>query len=142
MRCCEQIKVNLGYMKQKVCMVGLASGLVLGNLGYTHCCIEDVGILRSIPNLTIISPSDSTEAVKAILASVDHKESVYIRLTGGANLSQIYEDDYNFKIGKSITLKKGKDITIFASGTMVKVAWCKILNLCKLWFICKFYRIV
>ena len=130
MRCCEQIKVNLGYMKQKVCMVGLASGLVLGNLGYTHCCIEDVGILRSIPNLTIISPSDSTEAVKAILASVDHKESVYIRLTGGANLSQIYEDDYNFKIGKSITLKKGKDITIFASGTMVKVAMdcSKILN--------------
>jgi transketolase len=43
MRCCEQIKVNLGYMKQKICMVGLASGLVLGNLGYTHCCIEDIG---------------------------------------------------------------------------------------------------
>ena len=59
MRCCEQIKVNLGYMKQKVCMIGIASGLVLGNLGYTHCCIEDIGILRSIPNLTIISPADS-----------------------------------------------------------------------------------
>lgn len=58
MRCCEQIKVNLGYMKQKVCMVGIASGLVLGTLGYTHCCIEDVGVLRSIPNITIISPAD------------------------------------------------------------------------------------
>ena len=121
-RCCEQIKVNLGYMKHKICMIGLASGLALGTLGYTHCCIEDVGILRSIPNLTIISPADSGEAVKAVLASLEHKNSVYIRLTGGANIDQIYDDDYSFKIGKSITLKKGKDISIFASGTMVKVA--------------------
>ena len=105
-----------------MCMVGLASGLVLGTLGYTHCCIEDIGILRSIPNLTIISPADSGEAVKAVLASLEHKNSVYIRLTGGANIDQIYEDDYDFKIGKSITLRKGKDISIFASGTMVKVA--------------------
>ena len=127
-RCCEQIKVNLGYMKQKICMVGLASGLVLGTLGYTHCCIEDVGILRSIPNLTIISPADSSEAVKAVLASLEHKNSVYIRLTGGANIDQIYEDDYNFKIGQSITLKEGKDVSIFASGTMVKVALdCSII---------------
>ena len=122
MRCCEQIKVNLGYMKQKISMIGLASGLVLGTLGYTHCCIEDVGILRSIPNLTIISPADSAEAVKAVIASLQHKNSVYIRLTGGSNLEQIYEDDYNFEIGKSITLKKGKDLSIFATGTMVKVA--------------------
>tara|TARA_Y100000294_G_scaffold120183_1_gene111656 strand:- start:5054 stop:6037 length:984 start_codon:yes stop_codon:yes gene_type:complete len=129
-RCCEQIKVNLGYMRQKICMVGLASGLVLGTLGYTHCCIEDIGILRSIPNLTIISPADSGEAVKAVLASLDHKNSVYIRLTGGANIDQIYEEDYNFKIGQSITLKEGKDISIFATGTMVKIALdcSKILN--------------
>ena len=121
-RCCEQIKVNLGYMKHKICMVGLASGLALGTFGYTHCCIEDVGILRSIPNLTIISPADSSEAVKAVLASLEHKNSTYIRLTGGANIDQIYEDDYSFKIGQSITLKEGKGISIFASGTMVKVA--------------------
>ncbi len=130
MRCCEQIKVNLGYMQQKLCMVGLASGLVLGTLGYTHCCIEDVGILRSIPNLTIISPADSGEVVKAVIASLKHKNSVYIRLTGGSNIAQIYDDDYDFRIGQSITLKKGKDISIFASGTMVKVGLdcSKILN--------------
>ena len=57
LRCCEQIKVNLGYMKNKVCMVGLASGVVLGTLGYTHCCIEDISIMRSIPNITVLSPS-------------------------------------------------------------------------------------
>lgn len=121
MRCCEQIKVNLGYMKQKVCMVGLASGLVLGTLGYTHCCIEDMGVLRSIPNLTIISPADSGEVAKALIASLKHKNSVYIRLTGGSGISQIYDDDYDFQIGKAITLKKGEDLTIISTGMMVKV---------------------
>lgn len=122
MRCCEQIKVNLGYMKQKITMVGLASGLVLGPLGYTHCCIEDVGVLRSIPNLTIISPADGLELAKAIVASLSHSQSTYIRLTGSSNAPIIYNKDYNFKIGKSVVLKKGEDVAIFATGSMVKVA--------------------
>ena len=71
MRCCEQIKVNLGYMRQKICMVGIASGLALGTLGYTHCCIEDVGILRSIPGMIIISPADSLETVELIMQFED-----------------------------------------------------------------------
>ena len=79
MRCCEQIKVNLGYMRQKICMVGIASGLALGTLGYTHCCIEDVGILRSIPGMIIISPADSLETVKALEAAVKLKNPSYLR---------------------------------------------------------------
>ncbi len=118
-RCCEQIKVNLGYMKHKVCMVGLASGLVLGTLGYTHCSIEDIGILRSIPSITIISPADSLETVKAIEASITHENSCYIRLTGSANNPIVYNKDYNFEIGKSVKLKKGKDISIICSGAIV-----------------------
>ena len=55
MRCLEQIKVNLGYMKHKVVMVGLASGLIQGMLGFTHCCIEDISVMRSIPGITVIS---------------------------------------------------------------------------------------
>ena len=103
-------------------MVGLASGLVLGPLGYTHCCIEDIGVLRSIPNLTIISPADGLELAKTIIASLDHNQSTYIRLTGSSNAPIIYKKDYKFKIGKSITLKKGKDVAIFATGSMVKTA--------------------
>ena len=118
-RCCEQIKVNIGYMKQKICMVGRASGLVLGNLGYTHCCIEDIGILRTIPGLTIISPSDSLETVKALEASVQSDKSIYIRLTGSANNPIVNSKDYKFQIGKSIELKEGKDLTIFCSGAVV-----------------------
>ena len=116
-RCCEQIKVNFGYMKNKVCMVGLASGLILGNLGFTHCCIEDVGILRTIPNITIISPADS-ETVKAFQAALKYNGSVYIRLTGGSNNPIVYDKDYNFEIGKSNILKDGSDVAIFSSGAV------------------------
>ena len=118
-RCCEQIKVNIGYMKQKVCMVGIGSGLALGTLGYTHCCIEDIGVLRSIPEINIVSPADSLETVKALEAAVKSDKSTYIRLTGASNNPIVYEKDYNFEIGKSIKLKDGEDITIFCSGSMV-----------------------
>ena len=119
MRCCEQIKVNIGYMKKKICMVGIASGLVLGNLGFTHCCIEDIGALRSIPGMTIISPSDSLETVKALEAALKYNGPTYLRLTGSSNNPIVNEKDYTFEIGKSITIKDGKEITIFSSGAMV-----------------------
>jgi transketolase len=119
MRCCEQIRVNLGYMRHKVVMVGLASGVALGNLGYTHCCIEDISIMRSIPGITVLSPADCGETVKAVIAALGHNESVYVRLTGGMNNPIVYSDDYEFNIGKAITLRDGTDITILATGTMV-----------------------
>ncbi len=141
MRCCEQIRVNIGYMRQKICMVGIASGLSLGTLGFTHCCIEDVGILRSIPGITIISPADSLETVKALEAATKYENSSYLRLTGASNNPIVYNKDYEFKIGKSITLKHGKDITIFCAGSMVyqsleaakilenKNISCKVINM-------------
>jgi transketolase len=141
MRCCEQIKVNIGYMRQKICMVGIASGLSLGTLGFTHCCIEDVGILRSIPGITMISPADSLETAKALEAAIKYENSSYLRLTGASNNPIVYNKDYEFKIGKSITLKHGKDITIFCAGSMVyqsleaakilesKNISCKVINM-------------
>ena len=141
MRCCEQIKVNIGYMQKKICMVGIASGLVLGNLGFTHCCIEDIGVLRSIPGLTIISPADCLEAVKAFEQSIKSDKPTYIRLTGSSNNTIIYEEDYDFKIGKSIILNEGEDVTIFSSGAVTanclkaakilesKKISCKLVNM-------------
>lgn len=119
MRCAEQIKVNLGYMKHNVVMVGLASGVVLGTLGYTHCCIEDLAVMRAIPNITVVSPADCTEVVKAALAALHHHQSVYIRLTGGAKNPTVYTEDYEFQIGKAITLREGSDVTLIAAGSMV-----------------------
>ncbi len=122
LRCCEQIKVNLSYMKNKVIMIGIASGLVQGPLGYTHCSIEDLSIIRSLPNINVISPADSLETVKAIDAAIKSKYSSYIRITGATNNPIVYSEDYEFTLGKSISLKKGKDIVLLATGTMVKEA--------------------
>ena len=119
MRCCEQIKVNLGYMVQNVKMIGLASGVVQGSLGFTHSCIEDLSIMRSIPNIIVLSPADCTETAKALSAAVEYNGPVYIRLTGGSSNPAVYLDDYDFEIGKSITLVEGKDIVLFSTGTMV-----------------------
>ena len=101
LRCLEQIKINLGYMKFKVTMVGLASGVSLGTLGYTHCSVEDISVIYSIPHINIISPADGLETYKAVLACLECKESSYIRLTGSAPNPKVYEDDYIFEIGKS-----------------------------------------
>ena len=119
MRCCEQIKVNLGYMKNKIVMVGLASGLALGALGFTHASIEEIGVLRSIPNLTIISPSDGLELAKVIESSLNHNQSCYIRLTGTSNMPIVNNQDYNFEIGKSVELKQGDDGVFFCNGPLV-----------------------
>ena len=119
MRCLEQIRVNMGYMQTKVCMVGLASGIALSTLGNTHCCLEDIAVLRGIPNIAIISPADCGEVAKAVEAAMKYPESVYIRLMGTANMPIIYKEDYDFQIGKGIILKEGKDIAIITNGTMV-----------------------
>ena len=119
LRCCEQIKVNLGYMKHKICMVGLASGLVLGNLGFTHCSIEDIGTLRSIPNISIVVPSDPFELFKVLNEAIDYKNSVYIRLTAGANSKIINSKDYEFKIGKAVEILPGNDVAIIGCGNIL-----------------------
>ena len=122
MRCCEQIRVNLGYMGHKVCMVGLASGLALGTLGYTHCCFEDMAVMRAIPNMTVLSPADCGETVNCLVAALEHNGPVYLRLSGANVNPPVYKDDYDFQIGKAVTLREGADITVFATGTMVHQA--------------------
>ena len=80
---------------------------------------EDIGVLRSIPGLTIISPADALETVKAIGAAIALDTPSYIRLTGGSNNPIVYKKDYSFEIEKSIELNKGEDVVIFSTGSMV-----------------------
>lgn len=118
-RCCDQVRVNMGYMQLGVKIVGLTAGLSVGILGATHMSFEDIAIMRSIPNITVLSPADCTETVKATLAAATHKGPVYLRLTGTMGNPIVYHEDYNYEIGKAITLKDGIDISIIATGTMV-----------------------
>lgn len=119
MRSFEQVRQYMGYMKNNVITVGINSGFALTFFGNTHYSIEDLTLMRSIPGMTVLSPSDAGSAVKAFEAALNHNGPVYIRLTGGLSSPIVYKDDFDFTIGKAILLKDGSDITIFATGLVV-----------------------
>lgn len=122
LRCLDQIKMNLGYMKQNVKLVGLGSGFGMGELGNSHYGLEDVAVLRSIPNMTIIEPADCSAIIKSVYAAAEYDGPVYIRLTGATNVPVVYKEDFDFEIGKSICLREGEDVAIIATGSMVSVS--------------------
>lgn len=119
MRACEQVRMNMGYMQLNIKTVGLASGLILSQLGNSHYGIEDGAVMRAIPGMTVINPADGVEIVKTVEALCDYDKPAYLRLTGGPGLPVVYEEDIDFKIGKAIRIREGRDIAIIACGTMV-----------------------
>lgn len=118
-RCLDQIRVNMSYMKLPIKFIGLTAGYAAGILGATHMAVEDVALIRSLPNISIISPADCMEIVKVLLAVADTPEPTYIRLTGPIGTPVIYKEDYDFRIGRAITLREGKDICIIACGSVL-----------------------
>ena len=118
-RCYEQVKINLGYMQHNVKLVGIASGLGVSHQGNTHYGLDDVSLMRTIPGMTVIVPSDCTEVAKATIALVDYQGPAYLRLVGEGFIPIVNPDDYEFVIGKGIVKREGKDVLIIANGTMV-----------------------
>lgn len=119
MRSYEQVRLHLGYMQFNIKILGIGSGLSMAMFGNTHYGIEDIALMRAVPNMTVISPADGMETVKLIIASLSYEHPMYIRLTGVTNTPIVYQEDYEFKIGKAIQLKHGKHIALIATGTMV-----------------------
>ncbi|WP_172257016.1 transketolase family protein [Saccharibacillus deserti] len=119
MRSYEQVRLNLAYMNLNVTLVGSGSGLVMGLSGNSHYGIEDIALMRSLPGMVVLSPADGAEVIKSVYAAAAHPGPVYIRLTGGMNNPIVYTEEYDFQIGKSVKLKEGDDVTLFATGTMV-----------------------
>jgi transketolase len=122
MRCCEQVRTDVCYTNSNVKVVGADGGVVMGTLGTTHYGLEDIAIFRAMPNMTILSPCDGLEVVKATFAAALYDGPVYIRLTGAKNAPIVNHKDYDFVIGKAIQLRDGKDVSILATGTMVAKA--------------------
>lgn len=118
-RALDQVRVNMGYMKLPIKVIGLTSGFSVGILGATHICIEDIAIMRCIPNIVVLSPADGVETYKSLMSAWKYDGPVYIRMTGTMNLPILYDKDIDFHIGKAITLKEDGDIAIIATGTMV-----------------------
>ena len=119
LRAGEIVRMNMGYMQEPVKLVALGSGLAMGFLGNSHYGLEDVGVMRTIPGLTIISPADCAEIYKTLEACVGYQSPVYIRLTGAVNLPIVYEEDYVFQIGKAVWIRPVKAITVISTGTTV-----------------------
>lgn len=122
LRSCEQIRHFLGYMKMNVVVVGSGAGLVQAYSGSTHYAIEDMAVMRSIPNMVVLSPADAGSAVMAFESALKCKEPVYIRLTGGLNCPIVYKEPFDYQIGKSNVIIEGTDVVIYATGVMVSHA--------------------
>lgn len=118
-RVLDQIRVNMGLMQLGIVVVGVSSGLAEGDMSATHMGLEDIANMVAIPNIHVISPADCMESVKCMLAAMELRRPTYIRLSGTANCPIVYNEDYEYEVGKGIELRSGKDVAIVATGSMV-----------------------
>ena len=120
-RAFEQVRNSIAYPCLNVKIGATHAGISVGEDGASHQCCEDIALMRSIPNMVIINPADDVEAKQAVLAAAEHNGPVYMRF-GRLAVPRVNSEDYKFEIGKGVTLKDGKDVTIVASGLMVAEA--------------------
>ncbi len=121
-RAFEQVRNSVGYPHLNVKIVGSHAGISVGEDGATHQCLEDLALMRTIPGMVVLNPADHYEMKAAVKAAVEYNGPVYIRLGRLAVESFNNSDDYKFEIGRGITLRDGKDITVIATGLMVSRA--------------------
>ena len=121
-RAFEQVRNTIGYPKLNVKIGATHAGISVGEDGATHQCNEDIALMRTIPNMVIINPSDDVEAKAAVRAAFEHVGPVYMRF--GRLAAPVINDtpDYRFELGKGVQLREGKDITIVATGLEVGFA--------------------
>ncbi len=121
MRICEMIRQEICYPNLNVKIACSHGGLTPANDGASHQCIEDMGILRTLPNMTVIMPADYNAAKALVKAAAEYYGPVYLRFTRDA-IPQIYDENAKFEIGKANTLREGKDVAIIANGDTVCIA--------------------
>lgn len=120
-RICDQIAVSLAYAKQNVKIIATDAGVSAEMNGGTHMSFEDIGVLRSIPGVTIIDVVDEVQLREVLINTVSYDGVVYIRFSR-KQVPKVYSESYKFDISKVDILKEGNDLTIFATGLMVSEA--------------------
>lgn len=120
-RAWEQVRQSVAYPKANVKIVATHSGVTVGEDGGSHQSVEDIAIMRAVPNMTVIVPADGIETALAIQAAADFKGPVYIRL-GRSKVPTIFDDSYKFAIGKGVLLRGGNDLTFIGTGLMTAQA--------------------
>lgn len=121
-RAFEQVRNSVGYPHLNVKVVGSHAGISVGEDGATHQCCEDIALMRTIPGMVVLNPCDHYEMQAAVKAAAEYKGPVYLRLGRLAVETVTHGRNDKFEIGKGITLRDGKDITIIATGLMVQEA--------------------
>ncbi len=120
-RVCDQVRNSVAYPELRVRLGVTHAGITVGADGASHQSVEDLGIMRSIPGMKVIAPSDYWEARAAVRASMDYDGPVYLRFSRG-KLPLVFNSDYSFNGGQVKVLKEGEDVTIFAMGVMLERA--------------------
>ncbi|MCL5256946.1 MAG: transketolase family protein, partial [Chloroflexi bacterium] len=117
----EQIRQSIAYPRLNVKLAGSHAGLTVGEDGASHQGLEDIAIMRALPNMTVVCPADATETAKAVEAIASYDGPVYIRLSR-APAPVVLDEDYRFQLGQAKVLTGGADVTICATGLMVEKA--------------------
>ena len=122
MRAFEQVRQYCGYMGYPIIICGIGAGFGLQFMGNTHYSIEDIGVLRTIPNMTVISPADALECCMTLEKAISYRKPVYIRFTDKMSCPVVYKDDFNYEIGVANELREGEDVQLIATGSLVNLA--------------------
>lgn len=114
----EHIRNDICYQNLNVTVVGTGAGYAYSSLGPTHHATEDMAFMRVMPNMTVVSPADPMETRKATQALYHHQGPAYLRIGTGRN-PEVYQEDYEFTLGKGVLLRPGNDITLISTGTIL-----------------------
>ena len=120
-RAFEQVRNSIAYPHLNVKIGATHAGVSVGEDGASHQCCEDIGLMRTIPGMTILNPADDVEARLAVFAAAEHPGPVYLRF-GRLAVPRVFDETYRFEIGKGVYLTQGTDVTIIASGLLVERA--------------------
>ena len=120
-RAFEQVRNSISYTNLNVKIGATHAGISVGEDGASHQCCEDIGLMRTIPNMVILNPADDVEARLCVMAAAKHEGPVYMRF-GRLAVPRVFDENYKFEIGKGSVLKEGDDVTIIATGLMVNEA--------------------
>lgn len=119
MRCFEQVRIDVAYMKTNVRLIGVGAGLSYGPAGATHHAIEDIAIIRSLPNMTVCCPGDPFEAKELVKQSFDYEGPMYIRL-GKNGEPVIHQEGTRIEIGKATMVREGHDLALITTSNMLE----------------------
>src|SRR5713226_930413 len=114
----EQIRMSVGYSRANVKIVGTHSGIGIGEDGYSQMALEDISLMRALPNMVVVQPADAVETERAVEYLVQHKGPAFLRLTR-QKVDDVNPPDYRFQFGRGVTLRPGGDVTIMATGGVV-----------------------